>query len=103
MYRDALPYLSGRRANRSHKKDGRMTFRAIAVVPENAPVFLRELDLTIDYKSIEKDYLVHGFPPPIEYAFYTKEEFDREWRFLLGQERNGQFSLVLAKEGSSHG
>jgi hypothetical protein len=73
-----------------------MTFRAIAVVPENAPVFLEELDLVIDYRTINKDYLVHGFPPPMEYIFYTKEEFDQEWRFLLGQENKGQFTLVMA-------
>lgn len=73
-----------------------MTYRAIAVIPENAPVFLRELDLTIDYQTINKEYLVHGFPPPMEYVFYTKEEFDQEWRFILGQEKQGQFSLVMA-------
>ena len=77
-----------------------MTYRAIAVVPENARVFLEELDLRIDYRTIEKDYLVHGFPPPMEYIFYTKEEFDQHWRFILGQEHKGRFSLVLPKEGN---
>ena len=77
-----------------------MTYRALAVVPENAPVFLKELDLRIDYRTIEKDYLVHGFPPPMEYIFYTKEEFDQLWRFILGQENEGRFSLVLPKEGN---
>lgn len=74
-----------------------MAYRAIAVVPENAPVFLRELDLIIDYASINKDYLVHGYPPPVEYDFFTKEEFHRQWRFILGQEQKGQFTLVMAK------
>lgn len=74
-----------------------MAFRAIAVVPENAPVFLRELDLIIDYKTIDKDYLVAGYGPPIDYTFYTKSEFEREWRFILGQEHKGQFSLIMAR------
>lgn len=77
-----------------------MTYRALAVIPENAAVFLKELDLYIDYKTINKDYLVHGFAPPMEYIFYTKEEFEQNWRFLLGQEYQGRFSLVLAKEGN---
>lgn len=77
-----------------------MTYRALAVVPENAPVFLRELDLTIDYETINKEYLVHGFEPPMEYIFYTKEEFEREWKFFLGLEVNGRFSLVQPKEGN---
>lgn len=77
-----------------------MTFRALAVVPENAPIFVEELDLHIDYGSIQKDYLVHGFPPPMEYIFYTKEEFEANWKFVLGQELTGRFSLVLAKEGN---
>ncbi len=74
-----------------------MTFRAIAVVPENAPVFLRELDLVIDYASINKDYLVAGYGPPIDYDFFTRAEFDKQWRFLFGQEHEGRFSLVTAR------
>ncbi len=77
-----------------------MAFRALAVVPENAPVFLEELDLIIDYKTINKAYLVHGFPPPMEYIFYTQEEFDQEWRFLMGQENKGQFTMVMARLGN---
>lgn len=77
-----------------------MTFRAIAIVPENAPIFLEALDLRIDYETINKEYLVHGFPPPMEYIFYTKKEFEQNWRFVLGQEYKGRFSLVLAKEGN---
>lgn len=77
-----------------------MTFRALAVVPENAPIFVEELDLHIDYGSIQKDYLVHGFPPPMEYIFYTKEEFEKSWKFFLGLEVKGRFSTVHSKEGN---
>lgn len=77
-----------------------MMYRAIAIVPENAPVFLKELNLEIDYHTVDKEYLVHGFPPPMEYLFYTEEEFHKSWRFILGQEHQGKFSLVLAKEGN---
>lgn len=73
-----------------------MTYRAIAIHPDNATVIFEELDLIIDYTTIDKAYLVHGFPGPIEYIFYTKKEFDEEWRFLLGQEQKGQFTLVMA-------
>lgn len=71
--------------------------RALAVIPENAPIFLSELNLIIDYETINKDYLVHGFGPPVEYLFYTKEEFDRKWRFIFDQERPGQFSTVILR------
>lgn len=71
--------------------------RALAVLPENALIFKTELDLIIDYNTIDKDYLVHGFPPPMEYIFYTKAEFDQEWRFILGQELPNQFSTVIAR------
>jgi len=80
-----------------------MTYRALAVIPENAPIFLKELDLTIDYATINKDYLVHGFPTPMEYIFYTKEEFEQNWKFFLGHEINGRFSIVLVKEGNPDG
>jgi hypothetical protein len=75
-----------------------MTFRAIAVVPENAPVFKRELDLIIDYPNINKDYLVAGYGPPVDYDFFTKEEFHRKWKFFLGHEIKGQFTVVRARE-----
>lgn len=75
-----------------------MTFRAIRIHPNNAPVIFEELDLIItDYNTIDKDYLVAGYGPPIDYVFFTQEEFDREWRFILGQEHLGQFSLVMAR------
>ena len=77
-----------------------MVFRALAIVPKNAPIFLKELDLVIDYESINKEYLVHGFPPPMEYIFYTKEEFEANWKFFLGLEVNGRFSTVHPKEGN---
>lgn len=75
-----------------------MAFRAIKIHPDNANVIFEELDLVItDYNSLAKDYLVAGYGPPIDYVFYTKEEFDREWRFILGQENIGKFSLVMAR------
>lgn len=75
-----------------------MPYRAIAVDPNNADLLLSELDLVIvDYDTIGMDYIVHGFPPPMEYTFYTKENFHRQWRFILGQEKKGQFTLVLGK------
>ncbi len=77
-----------------------MSYRALAITPENAPVFLELLDLHIDFESINKAYLVDGFPPPMGYIFYTKEEFEANWKFVLGQELTGRFSLVLAKEGN---
>lgn len=77
-----------------------MIFRALAVKPENAQIFLEELDLIIDYKTINKAYLVHGFPPPVEYVFYTKEEFDEEWRFLFQQENVKRFTQVIPTEGN---
>lgn len=77
-----------------------MTYRALAIVPENDPIFVAELDLHIDFKSINKDYLVHGFEPPMEYIFYTKEEFEQNWKFFLGLEVIGRFSTVHAKEGN---
>ena len=77
-----------------------MSFQALAVIPENAPVFLRELDLVIDYTTIDKDYLVHGFSPPMEYIFYTKEEFEQNWKFFLGIEITGRFTPVRPYEGN---
>ena len=75
-----------------------MTFRAIAIEPAIAPLIFEKLDLVImNYETIDKDYLVTGFGPPIDYAFYTKEEFNREWRFIFDQEHEGQFSLVMAR------
>jgi hypothetical protein len=74
-----------------------MSFRALAVVPENELVFLEELDLHIDFDTIDKDYLVHGYEPPMEYVFYTKAEFDKEWRFLFGQEHPNKFSHIVAR------
>lgn len=77
-----------------------MRYRALAVIPENAPIFLEELDLRIDYETINKEYLVHGFPPPMEYIFYTKEEFEQNWKLFLGIEITGRFSIVMPKEGN---
>lgn len=75
-----------------------MTFRAIKVHPDNATVIFDELDVIItDYETIGKDYIVAGYGPPIDYSFFTQEEFDREWRFILGQEHIGKFSLVMAR------
>ena len=75
-----------------------MTFRAIRIHPNNAPIIFEELDVIIvDYETIGKDYIVAGYGPPIDYCFFTQEEFDREWRFILGQEHIGQFSLVMAR------
>ena len=74
-----------------------MTFRAIAMVPENAAIILKEVDLVIDYSTMQKEYLVTGFGPPVDYDFYSRQEFDRQWRFLFGQEHQGRFSLVMAR------
>lgn len=73
-------------------------FRAIAIKPENAIVIFKTLDLVIaNYDTIGKDYIVDGFDAAVTYLFYTKEEFDREWRFILGIERDGQFNRVTAR------
>lgn len=77
-----------------------MRYRALAIIPENAPIFLEELDLHIDFESINKEYLVHGFPPPMEYIFYTKEEFEQNWKFFLDIEITGRFTSVRPKEGN---
>jgi hypothetical protein len=75
-----------------------MAFRAIKIDPANAPVIFEELDLVItNYETIGKDYIVAGYGPPMDYVFYTKDEFDREWRFILGQENVGKFSLVMGR------
>lgn len=94
MYRYDMRHLSSGRDRGNY----RMTFKAIAVKPENALVVKMVLDMVImDYATIDKDYIVDGFDPPMTYQFYTKEEFNREWRFVLGQEHEGQFSLIMAR------